>query len=145
MPLSRKAKGWIWFTIGTILALPVLLIATIGVVCYMTGRPQTLYTINEREYEFAVIDEPGGGAIGPVGDLVVTVSGGKWNDYELVRAEGADSAAVKWIDSTRVWIVILNGSYDLWPDRTLVWRRTDSAKFDLQAMPGRHVRFDGPG
>lgn len=129
MSLAKRIGKWILYLLLAVMTVGGICIFAIIVFMIVESRCGTLYTITDHGYNCRVVYCPGGGATGPPHDLEVRVSGGKWDDELLVRAEAADSTEIVFLDSSKVKITILYTFY-INPSH-FYWRRVDSSTFDL--------------
>jgi len=129
MKRAHNLGKWVIRAIMTIVFVILLFVIVAAVIMLVAQRSRTLYTIEERGYEFRVVYSPGGGAIGSNPKLEVRVTGDKWSDVLMFKVEAVDSAEIAFVDKKKVKITVLKPFY-----RTIsefYWMRADSAIFDL--------------
>lgn len=132
---QRTTLKWLGYGLSFVIGLVVVFVLFAVVATIISRWPKTLYTISERGYEFEVIYHPGGGAIGGSHELEVRVTGGTWNNDELIRVEAADSAEVTFLGGDAVRIRVLR-KYSALKPHEYYWNCIDSVNIDL-SKPNR--------
>ena len=140
--LSKHAGKWVIRIAGAAVGIPILLVVAFILTTLISQWPRTSYIIDHWRYQFKVAYYPGGGVIGGNHALKVSVTGGKWRNQILVKAEAADSLDVVFVESDVVRVVVLKRFYESISQYR--WHQRDSATFD-PAGDVRPVEFSRPG
>lgn len=126
--IKRLFKSTAWF-VGVVLTATLISFVIFTLVCIWEQRPRTIAVASHEAYRCEVVYRPGGGAMGPVNELEVRLSGGDYDGETLVLARAADSAVVTFPDSTHVNVIVLWRGYHSIGHP--YWRRADTTSFDL--------------